>query len=204
MIYLTYSCQPTRSHPEYDRIGEAFVNCWIRVRSFAEAKKIAERDIRSQRWRILSLEDIWKIQPGDFQHGDKSYSHYEQARTDREVYLFHQSPRYPVYTVDFEAVALKSNAQFPPGTTAEVRYWVVNSKVSKTADHFDAFWDKDAHVRKAVALGRKEIREENWKVTSVTTSRPVNRRSFARSPKLTQYYEEAEEYGSCLLFQVDA
>jgi len=200
MIYAQYNCLPGRRHPDIERVGEAHVSCWLRVRSFAKAKELARRNFSRERWTILALEELWRIPPGHYRKKDKGRRYYEQAMTDREVYLFHLTPRYPVYCVDFEAVATRSNKHYPANTHADVKYWVVNEKVSAKSDVYDGFWDKVAHKRKAIALGRRTIRSERWRVTAVRGGRPLSYRSFAKDSLLTRYYEEAEEYGECVAF----
>jgi hypothetical protein len=141
MIFARYNCIPGKRHPDIERVGETYANCWLRVRSFSEAKKIAEKNIRGQNWQILNLDEIWRIPKGHYQTEDDGLPYYEQALIDKEVYVFHQSPKHPVYCVNFEAVPIQTNTQFPKGTYADVRYWVVNEKVS-SSDVFDDFWGK--------------------------------------------------------------
>ena len=203
MIFATYNCIPGRKHPDVERVGETYVNCWLRVRSFAEAKALAEKNIRGQHWKILTLDEIWRIPRGHYQTEEDGFPYSEQALIDREVYVFHVSPKHPVYCVDFEAVPMRTNTRFPKGTHADVKYWVMNEKVSSSSDVFDDFWGKVTHKRKAVSLGRKMIQSERWRVTAVRGGRPVNYRSFPKNLLLTQYYEEAEEYGECIAFWTD-
>jgi len=204
MIFAFYLVVPGPEHPDVERIGGAYVNCWLRVGSFAEAKRLAEKNLRDHHWKILELEEIWRIPRGYFHTEHDGRAYYEQALIDREVYAFHQWPKYPVYCVDFEAVPMRTNAQFPKGAHANVKYWVLNSKVSSKTDEYDDFWCKEAHVRKAIALGKRAVKGEKWRVTVVGEGRPVNFRSYPRDPLLTQYCEEAEEYGECLSFWHDA
>jgi hypothetical protein len=91
--------------------------------------------------------------------------YYEQALIDKVVYVFHQSPKYTVYCVNFEAVPIQINTQFPKGTYADVKYWVVNEKVS-SSDVFDDFWGKKKHVSKAISLGKKKIQSEKRRGTN--------------------------------------
>lgn len=199
MIFATYNCLPGKKHPDFERIGETYVNCWIRVRSFAEARKLAEKYIHNQHWKIINLDEIWRIPKDHFQTEDDGLPYYEQALVDKEVYEFYRSPKYPVYCVDFEAIPIRTNTQFEKGTFAYVKYWIVNEKVS-SSDAFDNFWGKKKHINKAISSGRKKIQSEKWRVINVLDSQPVNYRSFIKDPLLTQYYEEAEEYGECIAF----
>jgi hypothetical protein len=203
MIFARYNCLPGNKHPDSERVGETYVNCWLRVRSFAEAKNLAEQNIKSQFWKIRVLDEIWRIPPGHHRTEEDGLPYYEQALIDREVYVFHQSPKHPAYRVDFEAVPTRSNKNFPRGTHADVKYWVMNEKVSTTSDVYDRFWDKSVHKRKAIALGRKAIQSESWRVTAVRGGQPVSYTSFPKDHLFTQHYEEAEEYGECLAFWTD-
>ncbi len=204
MIFARYAIIPSRHHPEFGRIGPALVNCWLRVRSFTEAESIAVRTMRGLGWRSVTLEEIWRIPPGHYRRRDPGYRYFEQAQTDREVYCFHTSPLHPVYCVEFQAVATRANCrEYPKGTRATVMYWVVNEKVSKTADCFDDFWGKATHQNRAVNLGRKRIEAEGWKVTAVNAGYGVNEQTNSRDRKLTQYYEEAEDSGDCLAIWIE-
>lgn len=163
---------------------------------------MAERNIKSQQWKILSLDEIWRIPRGHYETEDDGLQYYEQALIDREVYVFHQSPKYPVYCVEYEVVPMKKNKRFSQDIVAIAKYWVVNKKVSSSSDVFNNFWDKLTHQRKAMSLGRQMIQSEAWRVTSIRGGTPVNYRSHIDDDQLTQYYEEAEEYGECLAFWI--
>jgi len=204
MIFAFYHVVPGPEHPDADRIGYTYVNCWLRVGSFAGAKRLAKKHLRAHHWKILELEEIRRIPRGYFHTKHAGRAGYEHALVDGEAYAFHLSPKYPVYSVDFEAVPMRTNTRFPGGTRAKVKYWVVNGKVSSTSDVFEGFWSKETHVRRAIALGKKAVRGEKWRVTAVGEGRPANSRSYPRDPLLTKYYEEAEEYGECLSFWYEA
>lgn len=204
MIYVSYECTPRKTHPDFDRVGGAIVNCWLRVLSFDEAKRLAEGNLVDQQWDIVSLNEIWRVPQGFYQDDDPGYRYYEQAKIDREVYVFHLYPKYPVLCVTFEVVAMRDRKNFEPGTRAEVDYWVVNEKVSPTADFLDGFWDRPAHQRKAIAMGRRSIASERWRVTKVSGSKPISYWAVAHDEQLTQYYDEAEDDGECLVFYLDA
>jgi hypothetical protein len=203
MIFAQFKCVPGRRHPDFEHVGVAYVNCWLRVRSCNQAKVLAERNIRAQHWKIRALEEIRKISRGDYDTKSYGLPYHEQAIIDREVYAFHLSPKFPVYCVDFDAVAMKTNARFPRRTCAFVKYWVTNEKVSPSSDPYDDFWGKLTHKRKAVSLGRRLLQGKKWRVTAVRGGQPVNYRSFPKDPLLTQYYEEAEEHGECIAFWID-
>ncbi len=200
VIFARYNVLPGPKHPDVDRVGDTYVNCWVRIKSFAEAKVLAEKNLRDNQWEILELEEMRRDHRSHYRDEPEGLAYYEQAFIDREVYVFYQTPKYPVYCVDFEALPMGTNTQFPKGTHADVKYWVVNAKVSSTADVFDDFWNKETHVREAISLGEKAIEDAKWRVIAVGEGRPVNFRSYPEDPLLTQYYEEAEEHGECLAF----
>ncbi len=200
MIFAMYCVVPGPKHPDMDRVGIAYAVCWLRVRSFVEAKDLAEKNLRDQHWQILELKEIGRVPRGHYRAGDEGLAYYEQALVDREAYEIHLSPKYPVYCLDFEAAPMRANERFPKNTHADVKYWVSNEKVSSTSDFYDDFWGKEAHLRKAISLGKKAIESEKWRVTAVGEGRPVNIRSYPKDPVLIQYYEVAEEYGECLSF----
>lgn len=204
MIFAQYKMVPGRKHPDFGRIGAALVNCWLRVRSFEAAKMAAAQFLREEGWKSLALQEIWRIPPGHFKEPSPGFECFEQAQTDRTVFVIYTCPLYPVYCVEFEAFANPRNRRkYAPGTRARAKYWVVNEKVSRTADCFDDFWGKPIHQRRAVNMGKRRIEAEGWQVTLVTSHYPASSQTNSRSKLLTQYYDEAEETGDCLAFWVE-
>jgi hypothetical protein len=201
MIFLSYICEPTDAHPDSERLGEAFVNCWIRVRSFAEAREIAERNIADENWRVISLDEIFRTRREYHRTEAEGLAYYKQALIDSEVFVWHTCPKYPVYRVDFRVTPTKANKRFEAGIKAVASYWVVNEALSSTSDPFDDFWGKKKNRNKAVAMGRKLIRAEKWRVISVLDEAPVDFAMCKNDPDLARYYDDAEEYGECLVFQ---
>ena len=204
MIFARYEIVPGRKHPDFGSIGLSWANCWLRVRSFDAAREIASRMIRGAGWSSLSLEEIWRVPPGHYRKRDAGFEYFEQAKTDRTVFVFFTSPLHPVYCVEFVAVATRTNrCKYPAGTKAAVKYWVVNEEVSKTADCLDDFWGKATHQSRAVNLGRKRIEAEGWRVTAVKAKYGINYLTHRRNKLLTKYYEEAEDLGDCLAFWIE-
>jgi hypothetical protein len=164
---------------------------------------MAEKNIKTKHWKILSLDEIWRVPRGFYKPEDINFLYYEQALFDKEVYVFHQSPKYPVYYVEYEVIPMKKNKRFSQKTHAIAKYWVMNEKVASKSDFYDDFWGKLKHQRKAISLGRQMIQSEEWRVTAVRGGNAVNFRSHADNATLTQYYDEAEEYGECLAFWIE-
>jgi hypothetical protein len=161
---------------------------------------MARRALRRARWSILGIEGIARVHRKQYPARGDARKYFDQASVDREVFVFHTSPKYPVYRVNFEATPAKTNRKFPRSTTARVAFLVVNTLVSRSSDHFDTFWVKRVNQRKAIALGKRKVLAEQWRVTSVKDAFPLDFRAVEKDPLFRQYYEEAETYGYCLAF----
>ena len=105
--------------------------------------------------------------------------------------------------LDFERLkAIRSKVSIPlvlHGASG-VPSWIVEKATEYGAEWSGAKGIPDEHIKKAISLGRKKIQSEKWRVTAVLDGRPVNYRSSIEDSLLTQYYEEAEEYGECIAF----
>ncbi|MDB5310239.1 MAG: hypothetical protein JWO38_4441, partial [Gemmataceae bacterium] len=99
MYYLRYSVIPAEDHPEREELGEGIVNCWIERDTLAEADQLARQDIRKEKWDVLEREAGEVVTGTDYDEDDDRVTYYRQALTDKEVFVYHHCPRYPVYWV---------------------------------------------------------------------------------------------------------
>lgn len=204
MIFARFYCSPAPKHPGYSFLGDGYANCWIQVRSFHEAEVIAKRNIRSQHWKVLELEEIWRIPKGHYQIEAGGLEFYEQALIDKAVFCFHTCPKFPVLCLDFEVVATKQNLRYDYLTPSSVKYFVSRAAFSETISEMDDFWSHKSNLTKAALLGRKFFRTNQWRVITIGEVRPVNHKSKFNDPEFPQYYEEAEEFGECAVFYTDS
>jgi hypothetical protein len=193
MFFLRYNAIPGKAHPEREVLGDAFVCCWVERKTLAEADKVARRNIKHEKWEILERDAAEKVTEADYEEGDDWLEFYLQALTDKEVYVFHTSPRYPVLRV---IAAVERRA---PREVAEAHYFLSGeSLVGEGGDvAVPNFWNA---VRRQLALkaAREAIAEAGWKVTRVVFEQPCGQRDLPED--FHGYYDEAEEVGSCLVF----
>jgi hypothetical protein len=194
MFFLRYTVVPARTHPERGWLGEGLVNCWIDRRTLAAADRAARKDIREQKWDIRARETAEEVTAADYVENDEARAYYEQALTDKEVFLYHISPRYPVYAV-LAAVERKA-----PRETADALYLIAGEALLRKREESVAvpgFWDP-ARCTRAVAAARKAIRAAGWTVVSVREQWPCGRDNLVEDMRF--YYDEAEDDGACLVF----
>ncbi len=95
IYYLQYQSEPSPESKDSDRIGGAFINCWIKAGSLDAAKDLAQNSIRNNNWIILSLEESYVVDSDYYRENKESLEYYEQAITDGEVYVYHSWPNQP-------------------------------------------------------------------------------------------------------------
>ena len=196
MYFLRYQVLPNAGHPEADRVGEGLVCCWIDRPTLDEADALAQVDIAGQGWDILERETAEEVTAADYEPDHEWLAYYEQALTDGVVFVYHTSPRHPVYWVTVPVT------QASPPETAEAHYFLCGEAVAGAEDDIydPAFWSSD-RGRAAVDAAREVIASEGWAVAGEPAGRPCGRRELPAD--LIEFYDEAEEEGSCLVFLRD-
>jgi hypothetical protein len=193
MFFLRYNAIPTKTHPEHEVLGEAFICCWVERKTLDQADRAARRNIKREKWEILERDAAQVVTEADYEEGDDWLELYRQALTDKEVYVFHTSPRFPVLRV---VVTVERRA---PREVAEAHYFLSGqSLVGEDEDvAVPNFWNA---VRRQLALkaAREAIAEAGWKVTRVVSEQPCGQRDLPE--EFHGYYDEAEEVGSGLVF----
>lgn len=196
MYFLRYAITPAESHPEFGVLGEGLVNCWVNRPTLATADRVARADVAARGWAVLEREAAEEVTAADYDEEDEWRGYYEQALTDREVYAYHTSPRYPVYHV----VAAVERAA--PPEAAEAHYFVCGEWLTDGDESVAVpdFWDESRRQTVLDAAGAA-IRVAGWVVTGVVSHDPCGRSDLPEDMQF--YYDEAEESGACLVFVRD-
>jgi hypothetical protein len=196
MFFLRYSIVPTESHPGFAVLGEGLVNCWINRPTLTTADRAARADIKRSGWEVLERETAEEVTEDDYDDEDGWREYYRQALTDREVFVYHTSPRYPVYWV----VVAVSRGE--PPEDAEAHYFLCGEQLLGEGERTDSpdFWD-DFKRQTAQDAASAAIAEAGWTVTRIVSHRPCGSRDVPE--ELRFYYEEAEDSGACIVFVHD-
>ncbi len=86
IYYFCVHAQPTPDHPDAAELQGAFVNCWIKAASAADAERIALAELTSAQWNIESTETA---ATAEFECTDDNADYLLQAELDGECYVFH-------------------------------------------------------------------------------------------------------------------
>jgi hypothetical protein len=196
MFYLQYRVSPGDAHPRREQLGEGLVCCWIDRPTLPEADRVARRTIRREKWDVLEREFGEPARDADHGDDEEWLRYYRQALTDKEVFAFNLSPRFPVYWVT-ASVGHKFS-----GEVAEAHYLLAGDSILQDGDDLYApdFWSQELD-QLAVDGMVEAIEAEGWVVTEVSHRRPCGRGDVPE--ELVFAYDEAEDSGSCLVFLRD-
>jgi hypothetical protein len=196
MFFLQYRILPAADHPEQDRLGEGLMCCWIDRPTLDEADEFARADLAERKWTVVEREHGFEADESDFDEDEDLLAFYRQALTDHEVFVYNQSPRYPVYWV---IAAVRRDEEPSEG---EAHYFLCGEAiVQEDEDVYDPdFWtgERETIARNAA---QETIGEAGWTVVEVRQSRPCGRSDVPED--MVDYYDEAEDEGVCLVFVVD-
>jgi len=95
MFYLQYACIPPPTSENYEKLGGAFISCWIQAVSIETARTMADLAIKENNWIVHKLEESNPIKKEDYGIGDESLEYYQQAEIDGEVYVYDAWPNEP-------------------------------------------------------------------------------------------------------------
>jgi hypothetical protein len=193
MYYLEYRVWPGEDNPRREQLGEGLVCCWIDRRSLAAADRVARRVIRRQQWEVLERECGKTATEADHADDEQWVRSFRQAVTDKEVFSFNLSPRYPVYWLT------ASVTRESPREAAEAHYFLAGASILQEGeDLYDpGFWSGEPE-QAAEAGAAEAVRKAGWQVTAVLQRRPCGRGDVPED--LVPFYDEAEDSGSCLVF----
>jgi hypothetical protein len=96
IFYVQYHAEPEPEAEAFRNSGGAYVNCWVKAASEAEARKIAIAAIRESNWKVFSVEDDCReVTEEYYSESEESLEYYRQAAVDGECYVYHQWPNEP-------------------------------------------------------------------------------------------------------------
>lgn len=187
---LGYAVTPSEAHPDYETHGEAFAVCWILSPSLARAEETARAALSSQGLEILEQEYGDRVTRESYEEGDELLDYFEEAQVEREVFLFHCSPRFPVYRV---VVSVRQGQE-----VAEAHYLVAGeSLMGEDDDLYDLEFWTPGRAEQAAAAALRLVEESGWTAGNLLSSEPINYGDVAED--LQEFYDHAEEDGECLV-----
>ena len=92
IFFIQYESIPFSGSSDYEDTGGAYINCWVRAPSLDEAKDIALRDIEENKWKVVEVQEAYKITRDFYEESDESLECYQQAELDGECYVYHRWP----------------------------------------------------------------------------------------------------------------
>ena len=91
VFYFRHEALPTPNHPEFEKIGKAFIKCWIVPLDLAAAEALAKSNIEDEmNFRIINNEIAMEVKLEEYTPDSQtSYFadlyYYRQAASDHEV-----------------------------------------------------------------------------------------------------------------------
>lgn len=95
IYYIRYEAIPTPDFEDYDEVGGAYINCWIKAKTEDEAKEIARKSLNKQQWKLIALEECFPVEATYYEDEPESMECFEEALTDGESYIFYEWPNEP-------------------------------------------------------------------------------------------------------------
>jgi len=93
--YIRYEAIPTPDFEDYDEVGGAFINFWIKANTEDEAKEIAQKTLNEQPWKLIALEECCQVDASKYEDDPELLECFEQALTDGVSYIFYEWPNEP-------------------------------------------------------------------------------------------------------------
>lgn len=96
MWLITYNVIPKPDSSEFQKVGGAYVNCWILFAWQDGAEHLARFEVEKE-WTIIETDGIDWYDPGDIEDDSPHKEYYDQAVMDGGCFVFHN---YPLETSD--------------------------------------------------------------------------------------------------------
>src|SRR5688572_18132384 len=92
MILLNYHARPVKVSKKPDDIAGAWINCWINSDDVDDATKRALRMMRENGWKEMEIDELFKVERGDYAENENQLRYFDQALLDDEVLVVYTYP----------------------------------------------------------------------------------------------------------------
>jgi hypothetical protein len=89
IYFVGFRARPGSQLAESKDVGGAYVNCWIKAHSLAEAQDLAAEGVASEGWVIEAVEEEIRLVT---QPDEETRERFDQAEIDGSCYVFHTWP----------------------------------------------------------------------------------------------------------------
>ena len=79
IYYLMVEATPHHDNPESKEYGGAYINCWVKADTPADAEQKAKEYIHGQYWSFVKLEDVFTVQREQYLDEPDSLDGYDNA-----------------------------------------------------------------------------------------------------------------------------
>ena len=79
IYYLMAEAVPHHDNPESKEYSGAYINCWVKADTPADAVKKAKEYIHNENWDFVSIEDIFSVQRERYLEDPDSLECYDNA-----------------------------------------------------------------------------------------------------------------------------
>ena len=95
IFYFRIEAIPTMKHDEFDDIGGAYINCWVKSSDENKAFKIASKTLAKYFWKILKTEKSFVATADMYKNIPESLECFNEAMQGGESYYFYEWPNEP-------------------------------------------------------------------------------------------------------------
>lgn len=95
MYFFRFFTVPSPAHPDYEKIGQSYINCWIERATLDEAYKLAKEFIEDANWIVNEPEEACEVSRDFYEDDSPHLEYYERALIEKEIIVFLTSPKRP-------------------------------------------------------------------------------------------------------------
>jgi hypothetical protein len=95
IFYLMLKATPTANHEDFDDIGGAFINYWIKAEDEESAKSNAIKNLKDICWNVIRIEDCFQVSEEFYKDNPESLEDYKQAIIYGEYFVTNEWPNEP-------------------------------------------------------------------------------------------------------------
>jgi len=92
MQLLSFTTKQKKGYPHKEKLGGAFITCWIKNQTEKNAYYIAKGTIEETGYEIKSFELQEKVTKNLYKNDPENLKFYDQALIDNEVFVFDTYP----------------------------------------------------------------------------------------------------------------